>query len=515
MLEPRAVSSPLRRGRSARRVATLVASTALAWISFMLSSSGQVRHYKVIDTGSFGGPNAHMSIGTHILNSNGTFTGFADTTEPDPYAPDGCWDGDCLVAHVSKWKNGKLIDLGALDGGPNSESNWISENGWIAGDSQNGLLDPFGGWEIRGVVWDRFGKLSEIGTLNGGYDSLARAVNTTGEVVGLSTTIVPDNHAMIASFGLPFPFQTRAYRWRNGTIHDLGTLGGPDAMALGINEGGQIIGNSYTSFDPSPACSFPGFDSLTMGAFLWKSGTMTNLGSLGGTCTDATAINNQGQVVGYSFLAGDATFHPFIRDKGVFRDLGTTGDFGYAGTLNEAGDVAGWQAGPSNTIHATLWSHGSITDLEALAPDQCSIATGINSRRQVVGLSGNCDFDDPSLRAFIWEPGGQMVDLNTLISPSLGIQLRNVATINDRGEMAAVAIFSEGSHRPVLLVPCATQVDDCQDTGALKTASSPSLAPSTISLVQQNAKNRKFLPNEIQAVLAMRRLMHTKSAAEK
>jgi probable HAF family extracellular repeat protein len=485
-------------------------------MSFALSSSGQVRRYKVIDTGTFGGPNGHMSIGTHILNDNGTFTGFADTADPDPYAPGGCWDGDCLVAHVSKWQNGELIDLGALDGGPNSESNWISENGWIAGDSQNGLLDPFGGWEIRAVVWDMFGKLSEVGTLDGGHDSLARAVNSTGEVVGLSTTTVADDHAMIGSFGLPFPFQTRAYRWRNGNIQDLGTLGGTDAMAVSINESGQIIGNSYTSSDPSPACSFPGFDSFATGAFLWKNGAMTNLGSLGGSCTNATAINNRGQVVGYSYLAEDATFHPFIWDQGSFRDLGTTGDFGYAATLNDAGDVVGWQASPDgNAIHATLWSRGSITDLEALAPDQCSIATGINSRKQVVGLSGNCNFDDPSLRAFIWEPGGQMVDLNTLISPSLGIQLRNVAAINDRGEMAAVAFFSDGSHRPVLLVPCATQVDDCQDTGALKGASSLSLAASTISLVQQNAKNQKFLPNEIQAVLAMRRMTHTKSATGK
>jgi probable HAF family extracellular repeat protein len=137
---------------------------------------------------------------------------------------------------------------------------------------------------------------------------------------------------MIASFGLPFPFQTRAYSWRNGVIHDLGTLGGPDAMAVSINESGQIIGNSYTNSDLSPACSFPGFDSLTTGAFLWKNGTMTNLGSLGGTCTNATAINNRGQVAGYSYLTGDATFHPFIWDRGVFRDLGTTGDFGYAAT---------------------------------------------------------------------------------------------------------------------------------------------------------------------------------------
>ena len=96
--------------------------------------------YRVIDTGSFGGPNSHMSLGSQILNNNGTFTGFADTSVPDPYAPDGCWDGDCLVAHASRWKDGKLTDLGVLDAGPNSETNWISANGLIAGDSQNGLL---------------------------------------------------------------------------------------------------------------------------------------------------------------------------------------------------------------------------------------------------------------------------------------------------------------------------------------------------------------------------------------
>ena len=59
-----------------------------------------------------------------------------------------------------------------------------------------------------------------------------------------------------------------------------------------------------------------------------------------------------------------------------------------------------------------------------------------------------------------------MVDLNTLISPGLGIQLRNVATINDRGEMAAVAAFANGDRRPVILIPCDDHDDnaeDCQD----------------------------------------------------
>ena len=464
-------------------------------------------HYNVIDPGAFGGHSSHQALGAHILNNNGMFTGFADTPQPDPYAPDGCWDGDCLVAHVSLFKNGELSDLGVLDAGPNSESNWLSENGLIAGDSQNGLLDPLvGAWQIRGVLW-KGGEAIDLGTLGGGYNSLARGVNTNGVVVGLSTTTVPDSNAMIMTFGLPYAFQTRAFRWKQGKIQDLGTLGGPDAMAQGVNESGQIFGNSYTSLDPSPVCG------LATGAFLWQQGKMTNLGSLGGTCTNAMALNNRGQVVGYSFLAGDEAYHPFTWKQGKLVDLGTLGGtFGAATQLNEAGDTAGVKslAGNDNVIHATLWSRGQITDLGAFAPDQCSFPLGINSRKQVVGVVAlGCDFgDDPSLRAFLWEPGGQMVDLNTLISPSLGIQLRNVTAINDRGEMTAVAWFDDGSHRQVLLVPCDARQrngEDCQVSANLNINRSAQ-ANSTLLLASSplNHSSPTSLPLGFRALLALR-----------
>ncbi len=341
--------------------------------------------YRVVDTGSFGGPNSHMSLGAHILNNDGTFTGYADIPVSDPYAnnPDDCWDGDCIVAHTFRWKNAELTDLGALYSGPSSTSNWMSANGLIAGESQNGSLDPFTGhWEIRAVLWKR-DKIIDVGTLDGGYESTAKAVNSAGEVVGLSTTTTPDPDSMImTSIGLPFPFQTRAFRWMDGVIQDLGTLGGPDAIALGINERGQIIGNSYTSLDPSPACG-----SLATGAFLWEKGQMANLGSLGGTCTGVSAINDHGQVTGFSYLAGDEVFHPFLWERGKLRDLETSADtVGSAGNLNEAGDVVGWETipGNANIIHATLWSRGRTTDLGALGTEACSLPFAINSKKQVV-----------------------------------------------------------------------------------------------------------------------------------
>ena len=427
-------------------------------------------HYKVIDTGSFGGPNSHINEGGRLLNNSGIFTGYADTSEADPYAPDECWDGDCLVAHTFRWSNGKLTELDVIGTGPNSESNWISENGLIAGDSQNGQLDPLVDfWQIRGVLW-RGTEAIEVGTLDGGYNSMAKGVNSDGVVVGLSTTLVPDPNALIMSFGLPYAFQTRAYRWEDGVLEDLGTLGGPDAIAMGINEKGQIFGNSYTSLDPSPVCGNlnpeVSFDSLTTGAFLWQNGEMINLGSFGGTCTNATAINNRGQVVGFSFLAGDTIIHPFSWDRGKLVDLGTLGGpQAMALHVNDAGDIVGWNLSDENIMHATLWSHGQITDLGAFEPDQCSFPLGINSRTQVVGyVVSNCDFGDPfSHRAFLWEPGQPMVDLNTLISPSLGIQLLNAASINDRGEMAGIAFFPDGSHRPVLLIPCDARDGDGED----------------------------------------------------
>jgi probable HAF family extracellular repeat protein len=477
-----------------------MATTAVLLAVFMVSAAASAqdqsitakqanRHrYRLIDLGTFAGPSA--SFGTagdriseiQTLNQRGEVTGLATTPAPDPY-PDFCWDGDCLLAHAFQWQNGVMTDLGALVDGVNSDQRWIADNGLISGDSENGELDPLnpGFPEIRAVLW-KHGQIIDLGTLDGGYESIARAVNSKGQVVGVSLNTIPDPNSITGSFYGVLYQQTRAFLWQDGVMQDLGTLGtGNNAIAVLINERGQVVGDSYTSTDPSTFCFYnDNVFPLTTGAFLWEKGEMTDLGGLGGTCTLASALNNRGQVAGWSNLAGDQAYHAFRWDAASqphLRDLGTLGGSrSIASAMNEAGHVVGSAQLPgSQEFHATLWRRHLTIDLGTVGTDQCSEAFSINSSDQVVGIShSQCGADDAN--AFLWERG-QNIDLNAFVPPGSDLHLRAGATINDRGEIAVVGAFPDGDHRAVLLVPCD---DEPADSAGCREAAVPSKATQSV-----------------------------------
>src|SRR5262249_22325322 len=110
--------------------------------------------------------------------------------------------------------------------------------------------------------------------------------------------------------------QTQAFLWQNGHMRNLGTLGGPDAAAFNVNNRGQVTGGSYTNNIPNATTGFP-----TLHPFLWESGRVIDLGTLGGTAGGPIALNNRGQVLGISNLAGDQSSDLFLWENGKLIDL--------------------------------------------------------------------------------------------------------------------------------------------------------------------------------------------------
>jgi probable HAF family extracellular repeat protein len=424
-------------------------------------------HYKLVVIGTFGGPTSAYWDGINnisVLNRRGSATGGADTLTPDPFSSTYWWSNG-LIQHAFRWRNGSLMDLGALPGNVNSMSSWISSNGLVAGFSENGQIDPVvpDFPEIHAILW-RGGKVNDLGTLpQGGYESQANSVNNRGQVVGTATNLVPDANSMIQAnfilWNLDYGYQSRAFIWdEKKGMRDLGTLpNGTDAEATLINEGGQVVGHSYTSSGPG-ACASSGY-ALTTGSFIWDEREgMKNIGGLGGTCTLAQDLNNQGQVVGESTLRGDKIVHPFIWERAtgikVLRTLG--GNFGNALAINEKGEAAGLAyLKNDSTFHATLWKHpGQVSDLGTVGDDPCSFAYAVNDESQVVGLSSpsDCVYFDVS-RPFLWEHGS-MVDLNNLIPKNSPLQLVYAFTINHRGEIAGNGWDASSNEHSFVLIPC-------------------------------------------------------------
>lgn len=153
----------------------------------------------------------------------------------------------------------------------------------------------------------------------------------------------------------------------------------------------------------------------------------TNLG----VNTYATAVNNAGQVVGYTQITG--MDQPFSWTTGTVTWLGLFGGFaGQASGINDAGQVVGNIAGlpGGHEADATLWANGTITNLGSTLGGLNS-ASGINSSGQVVGTSNvgsNSCSPSGGENAFIWS-GGAISSLD----PSTSVN--SVATaINDAGD---------------------------------------------------------------------------------
>jgi probable HAF family extracellular repeat protein len=437
------------------KTVTALALFAASAIPFGAAAQQPAKHhqYKVIDLGTLGGPGSTVPGSSHVLTAQGTVAGGADTPAANPNP--GCFNPitspDCSVQHAFHWQNGVLTDLGALPGGSNSFPFAISESGWEVGASENGGFDPILGIPTFVAVLWRNGQIANLGTL-GGDESLAVDVKDHGLIVGFSSNSVPDPVSM---FG--FATQTRPFIWQNGVMQDLGTLGGPDGAAFLMNVHGQIIGQYQLNSTPNATTGIP-----TQGPILWQAnGTAVDLGTLGGTLGTTNWINNRGQVVGQSNLAGDATFHSFLWDQGALTDLGTLGgNNSTAFALNDGGVAAGRADVPGSlTHHGFRWERGVITDLGTITGAVCSTANSINAQGQIVGDAGVCFVGGTG---WLWEDGGPIVDLNALAIPGSGFHVGEAHEINNAGEIVCNGVLPNGNIHAILLVPQSACDDACE-----------------------------------------------------
>ena len=286
------------------------------------------------------------------------------------------------------------------------------------------------------------GKVINLGTLPGGAESFAQEIDDQGQVAGFSSNGIPDPYSF---FG--WGTETRGFVWRDGVMRDLSTLGGPDTGVADQNNRGQIVGQSYTNDTPNAdSGNYP-----TQAPYLWQNGHMRDLGTLGGDYGQANWVNDNGEVVGFSYLAGDNRSHPFLWNGRRMTDLGTLGgDNGYADSVSDSGAVIGNAQTADGSWRGFLWQHGKIVELPAVDGTPQSGANSVNDEGQVVGNTNGAQPSSDQLAAVLWTHGTGY-DLNTLIAPS-SLQLYSAQYVNDQGDILAQAQLPNGDQHIVELV---------------------------------------------------------------
>jgi len=303
--------------------------------------------YTITNLGSLGGT---ASVPADV-NNHGEVVGYSFTANN-------------AAAHAFLYSHGRMTDLGTL-GGTTSGATDINDRGAVVGLSSiapgNKQVDAF---------LEQGGKLKDLGPLNPAFaEGGMVAINADGDLSGLSAG---GYDALIH---------------RRGINIDLGSLAGLGSIARDLNDSGQVVGFSPTAF--LPAANSSSQPTVDYHAFRYSHGKMSDLGTLGGTDSEANSINDRGAVVGFSYTANDAATHAFLYSQGRITDLGTLGgQDSVAAAINDEGAVVGASLTSTRALHGFIDLRGRMVDLNSLIPAESGFvitnAEDINDRGQIV-----------------------------------------------------------------------------------------------------------------------------------
>jgi len=362
----------------------------------------------------------------------------------------------------------QVSDLPGL-GGTSSGGNSINNQTWVAGYSR------LTGDQTRHAALWRSGLLSDLGTLGGPNSSVTWNVkNTEGVIVGISQTADPEPlgefWSSAAFYGAPFNvgFINLGFVWEQNEMRGLPNFpGGNNGFATGANNLRQVVGWAENDIQ-DPTCVSP--QVLQFRPATWSLGPPDQIQDLplisGDTSGAATAINNNGQIVGISGICDQAigrhtAKHAVLWENGGVTDLGNLGAqwWNTPTAINQRGDIIGFAGDPASVegdiVHAFMWTkEDGIRHLKPLPrrtpPHVDSEAYGINEARQVVGVS--CDANFVDCRAVVWNHGNTPTDLNDL-KGSYAPRLESAKDINDNGEITGRAIDANSVRTAYLAVP--------------------------------------------------------------
>lgn len=285
-------------------------------------------------------------------NAGGVAAILSETAILDPHGEDVCGFGTHRQCLGAIWKNGKLSALPLLQGGENNQALWINNHGDVVGFSETAVedptcanLNPFQLLQIEGVVWESGGRMRELPPLAGDTISWAMGINEKGQSVGVSGLCSNTNFPLYIN---PSASASHGVLWqKDGTPTNLGTLGSDDfTVPAAINDEGEVVGASKVADgtvhpflwtrekgiqdlgEPEgafatgiPCChtinnrgEIVGFSLGANGphAYLWKQGRMIDLNTAipadsGWTLLFNESINDRGQIAGWGISPNGET----------------------------------------------------------------------------------------------------------------------------------------------------------------------------------------------------------------